>query len=105
MAIIPIEISAVEARSANIYEAIVILSKRTRQINEELKVEYNQRVEILNAKNKESEDQDHDLPPNPDQIRVSKEFEKRAKPSEQAVDDLLSDKVSYRYKNDDAVAI
>ena len=104
MAIVPIEISEVEARTANIYESIVVLSKRTRQINEELKVEYNQRVEILNAKNKESEDQDHDLPPNPDQIKVSKEFEKREKPGEQAVENLLSDKVSYRYKSDEIVA-
>ena len=39
MAVRPIDLKELESKAANIYEAIVIMSKRARQINEELKIE------------------------------------------------------------------
>ena len=38
MAIKPLEIHTLESKAANVYEAIVVLSKRARQINEETKI-------------------------------------------------------------------
>ncbi|MBM4167227.1 MAG: hypothetical protein FJ218_09975 [Ignavibacteria bacterium] len=100
MSIRPIEITDLEKRAANVYEAIVILSKRARQVNEEQKIEFNQRVEILNAKMKIDDDgtSEVETPPHPDQILVGREFERKYKPSEKAIDDFLFDKLSYHYE-------
>jgi hypothetical protein len=35
---------------------------------------------------------------NPDQLKISLEFEKRPKPTEMAIDEILEKKVTYRYK-------
>jgi DNA-directed RNA polymerase subunit K/omega len=38
---------------------------------------------------------------NPDQILVAKEFEQRAKPTETAINELMTAKITYRYKEED----
>jgi hypothetical protein len=35
---------------------------------------------------------------NPDQLKISLEFEKRSKATEQAISELMSDKLEFRYK-------
>ncbi|MBS4027269.1 MAG: DNA-directed RNA polymerase subunit omega [Ignavibacteriales bacterium] len=98
MAIIPIEISELEKRATNVYEAIVVLSKRARQINEEQKIEFNQRLEVLHSKLPEEDSEDLEPPPSPDQIKIGKEFEKYQKPTERAIDDFLNDVLEHDYK-------
>ncbi|MBW7886793.1 MAG: DNA-directed RNA polymerase subunit omega [Bacteroidetes bacterium] len=97
MAIKTFEIKELEAKAANVYEAIVILSKRSRQINEETKIEFNQRVENLISPESGSDDED-EFVSNPDQMKVSLEFEARPKPTEEAIDELMNDQLEYRYK-------
>jgi hypothetical protein len=107
MSIRPIEITDLEKRAANVYEAIVILSKRARQVNEEQKIEFNQRVEILNAKMKVDDDGTSEIepPPHPDQILVGREFERKYKPSEKAIDNFLQDTLSYHYEEKETETI
>ena len=40
---------------------------------------------------------------NPDQEKLSVEFEKRPQPQLQALDELMKDGIPYRYKEDEAV--
>ena len=75
MAIKTLEIKELESKAANVYEAIVVLSKRSRQINEETKQEFSQRIESL-VTLPTSPDEVEDVA-NPDQLRISLEFEKR----------------------------
>ena len=99
MAIKTLEIKELEAKAANVYEAIVVLSKRARQINDEMKAELNQRLEyivVLPSSTDEVEDV-----ANPDQLKISLEFEKRAKPTEQAIEELMNDQLEHRYKDAD----
>lgn len=99
MAIKPLEITELESKAANVYEAIVVLSKRARQINEEIKLEFNQRLETivtLPTENVNEEEETTEM--NPDQLRISLEFEKRPKPTETAIEELLADKLEFRYK-------
>ena len=99
MAIKTLEIKELEAKAANVYEAIVVLSKRARQINDETKAELNQRLEnivVLPSSTDEVEDV-----ANPDQLKISLEFEKRAKPTEQAIEELMNDQLEHRYKDAD----
>ena len=97
----PLDIEVLSNKAENIYEAIVVLSKRARQINEEVKIEFNQRIEMLQSRIFEPEDESDQPQINPDQILVAKEFEARAKPPETAIDELMQDKLGFRYKDDE----
>ncbi len=100
MAIKPLEIHTLESKAANVYEAIVVLSKRARQINEETKIEFNQRIETIAALPTTTNGDEEEVDANPDQLKISLEFEKRPKSTEDAIDELMGDKLEFRYKDE-----
>lgn len=100
MPIKPVDIEELTSKAKNAYEAIVAMSKRARQINEETKIEFNQRISMFVQKT-ESESEENDV--NPDQLRVSIEFEKRPKPTDVALEELLAGKLEWRYKEPEEV--
>ena len=93
MAIKTVDLDKFEKSAENIYEATVIASKRARQINDETRIEVSQRLEPVLMK-----ETDEDSGTNQDKLNLSLEFEKRVKPTFQAVDELISKKLSFRYK-------
>lgn len=95
MPIKPINLDLFISKAKNVHEAIVATSKRARQVNEETKIEFNQRVEMF-APKLEIEGEESEV--NPDQLKVSLEFEKRPKPTDIALDELLQGKLEWRYK-------
>jgi len=97
----PLEIEKLESKAANVYEAIVVLSKRARQVNEETKLEFNQRLETITALPTTADPEEEEIEANPDQLKISLEFEKRPKPTEQAIEELMGDKLEFRYKEPD----
>jgi DNA-directed RNA polymerase subunit K/omega len=96
MPIKPVDIEELTSKAKNVHEAIVAMSKRARQVNEETKIEFNQRIEMFAPKTEASEGEENEI--NPDQIRVSLEFEKRPKPTDVALDELLRSRLEWRYK-------
>ena len=94
MSVTTIDIEKFEKNAANLYEAVIIASKRARQINDEMKIEINQRLEPIIAK--ETED---DTIMNQDKLNISLEFEKRDKPSIQAVKELSDEELKFRYRD------
>src|SRR5216684_2605335 len=101
----PLDIDRLSMKAENIYEAIVVLLKRARQINEEMKIEFNQRIEMLQSRIFEPEEETEQPQTNPDQILVAQEFELRPKPTEIAVQELLDAKIAFRYKEEDPPAL
>lgn len=99
MAVNPINLEALEEASSSLYEAIVIMGKRARQLNEELKIQYNQRIEQLAAQPVGDGEEGEDGI-NPDQVRISMEFEKLPKPSELSIEEFLRGEIEYRYKEE-----
>ena len=85
MGIKPINLEYFNEEGKNVHESIVAASKRARQLNEDLKIEFNQRIEIFATKT-ETEAEEMDV--NPDQLKVSLEFEKRPKPTDVALEEL-----------------
>ncbi len=96
MSLNPLDLTVIDSHAENIYEAIVVLSNRARQINEEMKIRLNQELEMFSTRM----DSDEEIETNPEQMRISIEFEKLPKPTQRAVDDLMTDRISYRYKED-----
>lgn len=96
MSLSPLDLSVIDSHAENIYEAIVVLSNRARQINEEIKIRLNQELEMFTTRS----DSEEEIETNPEQMRISIEFEKMAKPTQRAVDDLMGERITYRYKED-----
>ncbi len=95
MTVRPIELKLLEGKAEDIYEAIVVISKRARQINEELKIEFNQRLEQISVSPEATEEE---TDTNPDQVKISVEFEKRPKPTAIALDEMVKGKTRSWYK-------
>lgn len=93
MAITTVDLDKFEKGAENIYEATVIASKRARQINDETRIETSQRLEPVLMK-----ETDEDSGTNQDKLNLSLEFEKRIKPTIQAIEELENNKLSFRYK-------
>ena len=76
----------------NIYESIVIISKRANQISNNLKEELHGKL----AEFASSNDNLEEVFENREQIEISKHYERMPKPSLIAVDEFLHDKIYYR---------
>jgi DNA-directed RNA polymerase subunit K/omega len=96
MSIKPIEIVELESKAGNLYEAIIVSAKRARQLNEELKLEYNTRLEPLIQKDEEDENI-----VSKDKMNISLDFEKREKPTETGINQLLNDELEFRIRTDE----
>ncbi len=102
MALKPIDLELFNREGMNIHESVVIASKRARQVNEEIKIEFNQRVEMITTKT-ETEMEENDI--NPDQLRISIEFEKLPKPTDTALKELMSNELEWRYKEKEEIGL
>lgn len=96
MTIKPIDIEDLESKAGNIYEAVVVAAKRSRQINDEQKLEHNQRLEPL----KEKEEDDENVV-SKDKMNISLDFEGRKKPTEDALNELLDDNLEFRERTEE----
>jgi DNA-directed RNA polymerase subunit K/omega len=95
----PVNIEEFSMAATDVYEAIVIASKRARQIHQDLKIELNQQIETLNQlTNTPETEEETDVAANPDQLKISLEFEKRPKPTDTATQEVIARKVKYRYR-------
>ncbi len=95
MEVTPVDLRELEVKTANIYEAIIVAAKRARQINDEIKIEFNAMMSTIPVSGTDDDTENID---NPAQLRISLDFEKKEKPHLQALNQLLDGKVEYEYK-------
>ena len=92
----PIDLREIDKCADNIYEAIIVSSLRARQINDEIKIEFNALLSTIPESTTDEESEDIY---NPAQLKISQDMEKRKKPHIQALDELLKDETKYKYKD------
>ncbi len=100
MAIKPVDMEQFYQSAGNIYEAIVVTAKRARQIHDEMKIELNQRLETIRQLTQVTTETEEDLENvgvNPDQLKISIEFETRPKATDMALDEVSQKKFTSRY--------
>ncbi|MBK6681391.1 MAG: DNA-directed RNA polymerase subunit omega [Ignavibacteriales bacterium] len=97
MGITPVDLREIDKNAANVYEAIVIAARRARIINDAQRIEFRGMLDSL-PENTSDDGEDLD---NPDQSRISLEFEKRDKPHLQALGQLLDGKIKSEYRDRD----
>ena len=96
MQITPIDLREIDNCAENIYEAIIVSALRARQLNDEVKIEFNALLSTIPEAATDDESEDID---NPAQLKISQDLEKRKKPHIQALDELLKDETKYKYKD------
>lgn len=96
MPIKTIDVDALRNQTGNIYEAVVVLSKRARQLAADEKAELDERLSYFEGFGPEVED----ARMLEEQARVSLEFERRAKSSETAIEEMLQGEVFFRHPED-----
>ena len=82
----------IDSQSENIYKAISIISKRTIQINEDIKKELISKLEEFATPSENLEE----IFENKEQIEVSKFYEKLPKAHAIAIDNWLTEKIYHR---------
>ncbi|HQJ74151.1 MAG TPA: DNA-directed RNA polymerase subunit omega [Bacteroidota bacterium] len=93
MGLKPVDLDLLSKTAENIYEAIVVMSKRARQINDEYKLQMNMELETLSTKSS-----DEEVETNPDQMNISMKFEKLPKPTHKALEEMQKGELRFRYK-------
>lgn len=86
------DLRELDKNTNNIYESIVIISKRANQISVDVKEELNAKLAEFATTNDNLEE----VFENREQIEISKHYERMPKPSLVAVDEFLNDKIYYR---------
>ncbi|MFC6269123.1 DNA-directed RNA polymerase subunit omega [Frigoriflavimonas asaccharolytica] len=82
----------IEANVGSIYEAIVIMGRRSEQINAEIRTELHNKLDEFAVHNATLEE----VFENREQIEISKHYEKMPKPTSIAIAEWLNDDIYYR---------
>ena len=85
-----------EKVDGNLFEAIVLLTKRANQISREMKEELTQKLEEFGGNNDNLEE----VFENREQIEISRHYERLPKPHSIAIQELMDGAVHYRYPED-----
>jgi hypothetical protein len=95
MSVKPVDLNKLRSTHANLYETVVAISKKAREIHEEERSELEERLlpykEMIRNPTSESESEKVF----PEQIAISVEFECREKPALQAVAQFFDEKYDY----------
>ncbi len=97
MPIRTIDVDQLTAQASNIYEAVVVLSKRGRQVAARQKADLDEKLAYYEGFSSDMEN----LRMQEEQARVSLDHEMRPKPSEVAIDELLNNEIYFRNPNEE----
>ncbi|MCO5249596.1 MAG: DNA-directed RNA polymerase subunit omega [Chitinophagales bacterium] len=86
------DLTALQQKSGNLYRSINVISKRSRQLNVELKEELHQKLEEF-ASTTDNLEEFHE---NKEQIEISKFYERLPKTTLQALNEFMNDELIYK---------
>jgi DNA-directed RNA polymerase subunit K/omega len=92
------DLRELDVKTDNIYESLVIMSKRANQISNNIKEELHQKLSEFASANDNLEE----VFENREQIEISKHYERLPKPTLVAVQEFLDNKIYYRNPSKEA---
>jgi DNA-directed RNA polymerase subunit K/omega len=90
------DVEKIAAQTGNIYESVVVISKRARQIAVNIKEELNNKL----AEFATTVDNLEEVFENREQIEISKFYERMPKPTTTATEEFLEGKLNFRMRNE-----
>ena len=94
--IITRDVDKISALTGNLYQSVVVVSKRARQISVNLKEELNNKL----AEFATTVDNLEEVFENREQIEISKFYERMPKPTNTATEEFLEGKLNFRLRNE-----
>ena len=91
MGVKSLNLEKIQDTTGNVYESIIILSKRARQIAAQEKMELDEKLKYF-----EGFEEEEEYTFNEEQERITKEYENRAHPTQRSIDELMEEKVYFR---------
>ena len=98
MAIKTIDVTTLASDTGGIYEAVAIIAKRARQVSSKMKTDLDEKLSYFEGFGPEMED----ARMTEEQIRTSIEYEKKSKPTEVAIDEMMGHEVYFRNPNEES---
>lgn len=95
--IITRDVDKIAAQTGNVYESVVVISKRARQIAINIKEELNNKL----AEFATTVDNLEEVFENREQIEISKFYERLPKPTTSALEEFLDGKIMYRKRSEE----
>ncbi|MEQ8245843.1 DNA-directed RNA polymerase subunit omega [Fulvivirga sp.] len=89
------DMDKIAEKTGNVYESIVVISKRARQIAVNVKEELNSKL----AEFASTVDNLEEIFENREQIEISKFYERLPKSTNVAIEEFVEDKVTYRHRD------
>jgi DNA-directed RNA polymerase subunit K/omega len=88
------DVIALKNKTGNLYESIVVISKRANQISVNMKEELHRKLEEFSS-HADSLEEIHE---NKEQIEISRIYERMANPALQSITEFVEDKIYHRKK-------
>ncbi len=85
-------VETIKSPTGNLYESLVIISKRANQINTKIKDELIKKLEEFGSHTDNLEE----ISENKEQIEISRFYERMANPAIQATNEFLDEKIYYK---------
>ena len=92
MSIKTLKLKEIESKTDNLYEAVMVISKRARQINTEINDQIKSQLGNIEV-DEESGDQIID------RESIISEFDRKAKPTSIAIEELFDDNLDFEYED------
>lgn len=99
MAIKTIDMNRLAAMTGNLFESVAILSKRSRQISTNVKTELDDKLAYFEGFEQELEDPRFQE----EQAKVSVEYEKKAEPTEMAINEMIDNDIYFRHPTEEEI--
>jgi DNA-directed RNA polymerase subunit K/omega len=88
------DVIAIKNKTGNLYESIVVMSRRGNQIAVTMKEELHRKLDEFSS----HADNLEEIHENKEQIEISKIYERMANPALQSISEFFDDKIYYRKK-------
>lgn len=95
----PVDLEKMIGLGDSLYQAIAITARRARQINDEIKQEYQQRISTLVPIDLDEDDEMEAT--NFDQMKISLEIDKLGKPTLEALSEFMGSDLNHRFRERD----
>jgi DNA-directed RNA polymerase subunit K/omega len=89
-----LDVEQLAEQTGNLYETVVLLSRRARQVAARQKAELDQKLSYFDDLS--LLEPAEDLRVNEDQLKISLEYERKPKPGAVAIEELKNDEIYYR---------
>ncbi len=99
MPIKPVDFEKIKHQSSNIYEITVAMSRRAKEINEQLRSELEEKLAPFKMKTRNPTNEAEADRVFPEQVSISVRFEKMPKPTITAIEEFAEKKYTFDYRD------